>query len=599
MNKNCDKYIRPFRFQLLQSFPYIVEDFDQYTEYQLFCKLVEKVNEVVGNENEITKEVNDIKEYLETLDLQDEVNEKLDEMAESGELQEIIATYLNANALLCFDNVQSMQNATNLIDGSFAKTLGYYSKNDGGGATYKISSSEPTNYHLQLNNNLYAELVTNKTLNLLKIGLKENDNTFDNSLIFDNIVANYFLQTKLYIPKGNFYFKRRIKLNYINLEMDPQTQLILNSDSIIDCFVEIGGTDELGYYFGNKIIGGIINCNEKAKTGIGINNSRTFELSTRVYNFNEVGLNTAFKTKTQTMFSCAEGFIHNCLFLNENEKLNTIAIKDNGNDNQFDNIIVQDVVIGVELGPGSSLHSLHHWISRTGLFNTSTSLQLRGGSNIISDLIVDTIATAVEFLADYLKATISGLNYYLNSSVINNEYLVSNTPSVFKLKTQNSLLVSNSMLNFNGGTFKLFDDTSYTNYNITHFDTLRFVNFENSFFISSSNVSNILSNPINSYPGLNSIKGKYIPNTLTRDTDFDTITETGIYSINTYDAGSGEAGNNTPLSNTNFGGNMLVIGGKTFVIQFVVANTIARIIVRVKFSNTWGKWHDYTGTFES
>lgn len=44
---------------------------------------------------------------------------------------------------------------------------------------------------------------------------------------------------------------------------------------------------------------------------------------------------------------------------------------------------------------------------------------------------------------------------------------------------------------------------------------------------------------------------------------------------------------------------MLVIGGKTFVIQFVVANTIARIIVRVKFSNTWGKWHDYTGTFES
>lgn len=497
-----------------------------------------------------------------------------------------------------FDTVEDMRNAK-LKEGDYVITLGYYKINDGGRATYKISSTEPTNYHLQLNNNLYAELITSKALNLLKIGLKENDNTFDNSLIFDNIVNNYFLQTKLYIPKGKYYFKRGIKLNYINLEMDTETQLILNSDSIIDCFVEIGGTDGLGYYFGNKIIGGIINCNEKAKTGVGINNSRTFELSTKIYNFNEVGLNTAFKTRTRTMFSCAEGLIHNCLFLNETEKLNTIAIKDSGNDNQFDNIIVQDVVIGIELAPGSSLHSLHHWISKTNLFNTSTSVQLRGGSNIISDLIVDTIATAVEFLDDYLKATISGLNYYVNPSVVNNEYLISNTPSVFKLKTQNFLLISNSMLNFNDGTFKLFDDASFINYNITHFDTLRFVNFENSFFIRYSNVTNILSYPINSYSGLNSIKGKYIPNTLTRDTDFDTITETGIYSINTYDTGSGTPGNNIPLKNTNFGGNMLVIGGKSFIIQFVVANTIARICVRAKFSNTWGNWHDYTGTFET
>ena len=37
-----------------------------------------------------------------------------------------------------FDNVESMQEAENLINGSFAKTMGYYTKNDGGASLYKI-----------------------------------------------------------------------------------------------------------------------------------------------------------------------------------------------------------------------------------------------------------------------------------------------------------------------------------------------------------------------------------------------------------------------------------------------------------------------------
>ena len=211
MNKKCDGYIRPFRFQLLQSFPYIVEDFDQYTEYQLFCKLVEKVNEVVGNENEITKEVNSIKDYLDTLDLQDEVNEKLDEMAESGELQEIVATYLNANALWCFDSVNDMKNATNLINGSYAKTLGYYEKNDGGSATYKIRTI--TNNDVvdnmiiiqMTNENLVAELNEKNTINIKQLGAKNSDlNTNNNDIVtFLNCAYNNF--NEIVIPSGEYY----------------------------------------------------------------------------------------------------------------------------------------------------------------------------------------------------------------------------------------------------------------------------------------------------------------------------------------------------------------------------------------------------------
>ena len=81
---------------------------------------------------------NYVEHYFDNLDVQEEINNKLDEMAESGELEELIAAYINTNALICFDTVSDLKAAENLVEGSFAKTLGFYNVNDGGEATYKI-----------------------------------------------------------------------------------------------------------------------------------------------------------------------------------------------------------------------------------------------------------------------------------------------------------------------------------------------------------------------------------------------------------------------------------------------------------------------------
>lgn len=85
-----------------------------------------------------TTAIKEIEEWIKNLDLQDEVNNKLDEMAESGELEEIISVYLNSKAIFGFDTVSDMKEATNLINGSYAKTSGYHSINDKGGALYRI-----------------------------------------------------------------------------------------------------------------------------------------------------------------------------------------------------------------------------------------------------------------------------------------------------------------------------------------------------------------------------------------------------------------------------------------------------------------------------
>lgn len=76
--------------------------------------------------------------YFENLDIQEEVNNKLDEMAESGELENIIAQYLTLTTLFVYNTIQDMSDATNLSEGTSAYCLGQDTYNDGKGAFYKI-----------------------------------------------------------------------------------------------------------------------------------------------------------------------------------------------------------------------------------------------------------------------------------------------------------------------------------------------------------------------------------------------------------------------------------------------------------------------------
>lgn len=141
--------IPKFRRFVLQNFPFIEQYFDALTDYELICKVVEYLNKVIDQTNANTKQVaqlsisfNELQEYVEhyfdKLDVQDEINNKLDQMAEDGTLAEIVADYLQAQVSWTFDSVADMKASTNLTNDSFAKTLGYYTVNDGGASQYKI-----------------------------------------------------------------------------------------------------------------------------------------------------------------------------------------------------------------------------------------------------------------------------------------------------------------------------------------------------------------------------------------------------------------------------------------------------------------------------
>lgn len=152
-----------------------------YEEQVLWlCNYLEKtVIPAVNTNAEALTEVQNLyiqlKEYVDNyfsnLNVQEEINNKLDEMAESGELTDIIAQYLQLQGILAYNTVDNMANAENVVNGSFARTFGKLAYNDGEGAFYKIREITNTDIIDGINiisivnsNNLVAEKIPNKAI---------------------------------------------------------------------------------------------------------------------------------------------------------------------------------------------------------------------------------------------------------------------------------------------------------------------------------------------------------------------------------------------------------------------------------------------------
>lgn len=176
MEKNTNfiyKNLSPFKWFVLENFPFLEDDFNALTDWQLFCKLGKEINKIIASTNSLGTQVVSLTDYVSNyfnnLDVQDEINNKLNEMVQDGTLQEIITSYLKVNGILAFNTIADMKNATNIIDGSFVKTFGKNALNDGLGRFYKIRKIKNTDIVDEINiisintdNTLIAELMIEK-----------------------------------------------------------------------------------------------------------------------------------------------------------------------------------------------------------------------------------------------------------------------------------------------------------------------------------------------------------------------------------------------------------------------------------------------------
>ena len=252
--------------QALTNFPYIEKDFDAVTDYELLCLVVDHLNEVIKNSNEQNTVIQNlynafvslkdyVDNYFDNLDIQEEIDNKLDKMAKSGELADIIAQYLELAGVLAFNTLNDLISATNIVDGSICKTLGKNIYNDGKGAFYKIrtiTSSDTVDginiISLNISNTLIAELIqyVNEYYDILKNG-GFTDGITPNDSIFNTAKALGY--TKFYFSQNenrnaNYFFTNYINFNDCEIITDEDVIINLPNISNID-------SSKLGKYKSN------------------------------------------------------------------------------------------------------------------------------------------------------------------------------------------------------------------------------------------------------------------------------------------------------------------------------------------------------------
>lgn len=128
MNKFNFNKLTPFKWFILENFPFIEADFDALTDWQLFCKLGKEMNKIINSENTLGTQMenvtnafidlqNYINNYFDNLDVQEEINTKLNEMVVDGTLAEIINqeifSEINQKILNNENNINEIKNFNN------------------------------------------------------------------------------------------------------------------------------------------------------------------------------------------------------------------------------------------------------------------------------------------------------------------------------------------------------------------------------------------------------------------------------------------------------------------------------------------------------
>lgn len=276
---------------------------------------------------------NYVENYFDNLDVQEEINNKLNQMVEDGTLQEIITQYLQTAGILGFNTVADMKKATNIINGSFVKTYGFYNMNDGGGSFYKIRDitnedvvDNITIIPITTNEQLIAELIYNKEINVKQFGAKGDGVTNDTTAL-QTCLDKVFDNSAIYFPYGTYLTTAPLvfKTNSKNLRLYSNGKSIIKANHTGDCLVLTALNENYGnHVIENLVIQGVNNYYSGTANftsqGSGINLTRAYYND--IHNCNILG----FKNGVLINSSIHNTITGNC-FISNNE----IGVLINGN----------------------------------------------------------------------------------------------------------------------------------------------------------------------------------------------------------------------------------------------------------------------------
>lgn len=196
----------------------------------------------IDNDGDISNQLKDLKNNkINKIDIIDNLESNDKNKVLSANQGKIINNKLNKKTYY-FNNVAEMKGAK-LKAGDFAITLGYYEPNDGGGANYYITNVKNIKKYQEEIGTLFAELIVDKEINPLQIGM-HNNGIDNNSDIFKKLINIAIINNlKIIFTNGTYFFNSKIIINNeeykdknLNINFN-NTNIII--DNINNCFLEI------------------------------------------------------------------------------------------------------------------------------------------------------------------------------------------------------------------------------------------------------------------------------------------------------------------------------------------------------------------------
>lgn len=428
MNNRNIKPISPFIIFCQKVIPLAFDESMSY--YECLCALTNYLyNEVTpavnNNADAVTELQNYVKNYFDNLDVQQEINNKLDEMAEGGQLTDIIAQYLNLAGVLAYNNVNEMKNADNIANGSIAKTLGFHEYNDGGGAYYKIRTitnddtvDNITIIAITTDNSLIAELIPFYKMSVKCFGAY-GDGTHDDTSALQFAIG-YNTYGSVYFDKGEYLISAPLK-TYVdnskqcNIEMEKTT--VIKANTNISCLIELGGLggDNTGVIDRERYIkGGILdatNCDYGLKINGDAMGITIKEME--IKNFDVAGL---YVPAGDTLYS-SDLLIDDCYINGKGSHLTGVGIYLERPDNTILNLRINACKKCIYATKGGqfirNVHGLG--IGNDNWFTGTVFFEMSGGSiNTIDNSYCDTLETFIKDTStdDEASFTITNSTYF-------------------------------------------------------------------------------------------------------------------------------------------------------------------------------------------
>lgn len=446
---------------VLNDFPFPIDDFDSITQYEMLIRCLKSIKKQLGINSDLYKKITDLENYLNNLDLQDEVNKKIDEMYQNGQLQEIITEYLQINGILAFNTLSDLKSATNLINGSKVKTLGYHSYNDGGGALYLVR--EVTNQDVEndgdivalYDKNLIAELVEEKEITFVMFGAY-GDNVNDDTTSIKNALSyaknkcninllnkNYKIIEEITIENTNLLNGTISTSSYINLKNKIQLKNIKVISTLYEATIKLIDTENL-LIKDCEITGGIL-C-------------RTHANNTKILNtiFKGHGYHILFDDMFNRTYTDSIGktfIVENCEFIIDNNNYWGDIIEINTPNYSFNNVYISNCYAHL----GTNVNNPVQY---------STPQIGFGFANVKNIVIDNNILDSVSAGNGVLHFEICEDVNVTNNQIINNKDVqYSTTFNALEITVTNKCNISNNIITgYPIGIFMLNDDNTNQNF---------------------------------------------------------------------------------------------------------------------------------------